>query len=173
MKRRLLAGAVAVLALAGCSSQGAASNETQPEATPPTPITTPQQHGDDEQRGHDVGLDPPADDYEAPYWDEESRARAERTATAAVEAFARPDLSYDEWWEGFSPHLSGQARRDFATVDPAHIPISRPAGEARIIDEPSPYLTRVQVPTDVGTVVVLLSRSDHHGRWMVEDIEQA
>lgn len=167
MRARWLVGVAAVgLIVGGCSTEGA-----QPEDDVGSPLPTSVPSGTP-RSGDDVGLDEPSEDFDQPHWDEETRGRLVQTATEAVEAFARPDLPYDQWWEAFSPYLSGSARGAFATVEPATIPISRVTGEPQITDETSPYLAWVEVPVDVGGVAVLLSRDEHRDPWLVEDIER-
>lgn len=85
-------------------------------------------------------------------------------------AFARPTLGHDTWWAELEPQLSAQAQRDYAYVDPANVPATAVTGAASIVEESSAYLARVQVPTDAGLYVVVLSRLDGAAPWLTERI---
>ena len=105
-----------------------------------------------------------------PTWDAASRAAVTAAATTVLTAFARPDLSYDQWWTALEPLLSAQAQLDYAYVDPANVPAKAVTGEAQIVDESSAYVAHVQVPTDVGTYTLVLSRVDASAAWLTERI---
>jgi hypothetical protein len=114
--------------------------------------------------GETVGAQP------VPTWDAASRAAVTAAATTALTAFARPGLSYDQWWAALEPLLSAQAQLDYAYVDPANVPAKAVTGAAQIVDESSAYVAHVQVPTDVGTYTLVLSRVDGSAAWLTERI---
>ena len=105
-----------------------------------------------------------------PTWDPASRAAVSAAAAAALTAFAHPDLSYEQWWTALRPHLSAAAQVDYAYVDPASVPAKAVTGAAQIVDESSAYVAGVQVPTDVGTYTLVLSRVDGTAPWLTERI---
>ena len=85
-------------------------------------------------------------------------------------SFARPDLDHETWWAQVEPLLSSEAQMDYAYVDPANIPASQVTGGPSLAEDTSPYIAHVQVPTDVGTYTVLLSRKDATAAWLAERI---
>ena len=95
-----------------------------------------------------------------PTWDAASEASALTAAEAVMTAYARPDLSFDDWWAGVQPLLDGQATRDYAYMDPARIPANQITGPAVLTDTTSAYVAFVDVPTNIGTYRGILSRTD-------------
>jgi hypothetical protein len=105
-----------------------------------------------------------------PQWDLDSRASAAAAGEAVMRAFARPDRHHDSWWAEIEPLLSSEAQIDYAYVDPANIPASQITAEPTLAEDSSPYIAHVQVPTDVGTYTVLLSRQNANAPWLAERI---
>jgi hypothetical protein len=105
-----------------------------------------------------------------PGWDEDSQAAAVAKAEALMEAFARPDLGEEEWWSGLAPLLSVEARLVYSAVDPANVPARRVTGTGKLLEGASAYIAQVQVPTDVGTYSVVLSRDSATAPWQGERI---
>jgi hypothetical protein len=160
----LLAALIAglVVALGGC----AGSPGPGTSAASRSPQVALDGHGD-----ADEDLPPlPA----PPIWDADSRQAATRVAGRVMRAFARPDASAASWWAQLEPLLSPAARTAYAGTDPANVPASAVAGPAVLLtdtdgsDAESPWLARVEVPTDVGAYVVLLSRSEQDAPWLAE-----
>lgn len=87
-------------------------------------------------------------------------ARAMRTATAFMKAFARPSTQTGDatWWSQVKPYLSAQAAADYEGTDPRSVPFTRITGPVSVIptDAPADLLTAVRVPTDAGDYVVEL-----------------
>lgn len=87
-------------------------------------------------------------------------ARAARTATAFMKAFARPstEISDAAWWSQVKPYLSAQAAADYEGTDPRSVPFTRITSPVFVIptDAPADLLTAVRVPTDAGNYVVEL-----------------
>jgi hypothetical protein len=156
----------AAVTLAACTAdapdEAPTSMPPRPAATYTLPTPEPGAHGSDEE-------DQPTQ-VPVPVCDEAARASAESTAAAALTAFARPDLDHSAWWEGFSPFLAPAAAPGYVATDPVNIPVSQVTGPARLLEEDSPYLARVRVPTDAGPHDVLLSRTDAAAGWLVEQI---
>lgn len=120
--------------------------------------------------GTDQDADLPAPEPR-PTWDKESRTSAEQTAEQAMTLFARPSLGDDRWWSDLAPQLSPAARATYAGVDPAEVLATEVNGPGVLVEEGSPWLADIDVPTDVGTYRLLLSRVDVDGPWLVEIIQ--
>lgn len=105
-----------------------------------------------------------------PQWDTEAVDSAADAAEAVMRAFARPDLDYESWWAELMPLLGEEAQLDYAYVDPANVPARQVTGEPVVVQDDSPHIARVQVPTDVGDYTVLLSRRDAGGPWLAHRI---
>ncbi len=73
------------------------------------------------------------------------------------------------WWAALQPHLSANARRDYAGTDPATIGAARLTGPATVTPASLPALARVTVPTTTGGYLLLLTPSGGQ-RWVVERI---
>jgi len=106
-----------------------------------------------------------------PTWDEESRAAAVQTAEQAMTLFARPSLDADRWGSDLAPLLSPAAQTAHVGVDPAEIPVTEVSGPGVLVEEGTARLADIDVPTDVGTYRLLLSRADVDGPWLVEIIQ--
>lgn len=153
---------VALLAPAGCSS------EPEPERAagvrPPATATTAPGPGD-----HGGSLPPPPPQ---PTDDAASARAALDVGTAAVTAFARPDLPPDRWWAQLRPLLTPAALEAYAGTDPAEVPARAVTGPAWSGESASPYLALTFVPTDAGEYAVLLVRDGGGAPWLVERITQ-
>lgn len=166
-------GGLAVVIAAACSGPAepvAAVDEgstTAPPAAVPSEVQAPEAAPPQADGGNDADFDIPTVPP-APQWDEQSRRDAEAIAHQAMTAFARPDLVYDAWWAGFGPLLSVQGQELYGYVDPANVPARTVTGPAELLEEGSPFLADVVVPTDVGDYVVLLSRDRDGAGWQVE-----
>ena len=171
---------IAALTLAACSvSPASPANHETPAATEPTvasaapgdlshaptpaqtltPTSTPTLVLDE-----DTGE--PVTRQAVPEWDEQSRAAAVAAAEAALTAFARPDLDHDTWWSELTPLLTQQAQYDYAQVAPANIRVNQVVGPGVLVGDESAYVARVEVPTSVGTYLVILTRDDAHSPWL-------
>lgn len=100
--------------------------------------------------------------------DDTSRQQAIGLAEQALALYARPDVTYDQWWADLSPLLSAQATLAYATVDPGTISVRAVTGDANLPSWDTPEVARVPVPTDVGVFLVVLSRSETDPVWRVE-----
>ncbi|RCV53758.1 hypothetical protein DEF23_17020 [Marinitenerispora sediminis] len=83
-------------------------------------------------------------------------------------AFVSNRSDEEAWWEEIRGHLSPQAQMEFQETDPANIPATEVTGDGELADDSSAYLAWVDVPTDVGTYEVLLSRTEQDSPWQVE-----
>ena len=101
-----------------------------------------------------------------PVWDDESRQSAIAAAEAAMRAYARPNLGFDEWWAQLQPLLDQKATADYAYMDPSRIIATTVTGPAVITDDTSAYVAFVDVPTNAGTYGVVLSRADTDAPWL-------
>ena len=100
--------------------------------------------------------------------DEASRSAALELAETAMGLFARPDVPYEVWWADLEPVLSARGAAAYVTVDPARIPVRQVSGPADLPGWTTPEVARVSVPTDVGSYLVVVSRSDADLVWRVE-----
>lgn len=163
---------VALTALTACAPEEtgppptAATSPAQPSEPPPaepTPTATLVAPGTPEYHdGHEV--EPPS----SPTWDDVDRQAAVDAAVTALELFARPDQPYEQWWAELGPLMSAQAQVDYQYVDPVNVPARAVIGGGVLVDETSASIAGVEVPTDVGTYVVTLSRTDDRAPWLVE-----
>lgn len=171
MGRQWVAAFAAGVVLAGCSTgapgaggDAAASSPAAPTATAsvsaaPAPVPGVVEYHDGR----------PLRPVEAdPGWDEASRTAAVDAAVRAMGLFARPDAPFEAWWADLSPTLSTQAQVDYQYVDPAAVPARAVTGPGVLVDEASAFIAGVQVPTDVGTYTVVLSRTGAGAAWLVE-----
>lgn len=85
-----------------------------------------------------------------------------------MRAFARPDLSAEEWFEGIRGFMSDAGAEMFAYVDPRNVPATSVTGETQVLENVSPRLAEVMVTTDVGDYLVTLSRTTQDAVWLVE-----
>lgn len=161
--------AVAVLVLSGCAAPGgsAPSSDTPAASVAVTAIPPdlskypPAPSGAvDEDTGEVIDPKP------SPTWDQQSRVQVVAAASAAMAAFARPDLDFDTWWAELSPLLTQQAQQDYAYVDPVNVPARSVTGTGALVEEPSAYVGFVDVPTDVGTYTLVLTRADGLSPWL-------
>jgi hypothetical protein len=91
-------------------------------------------------------------------------------ASEAVTAFARPEVSPDQWWAELSPLLSPAALVAYSGTDPVEVPAREVIGPARTGVSPSAFLSTVFVPTDAGEYAVLMVREGSGAPWLVERI---
>jgi hypothetical protein len=154
----LLATLVAVLPACSADQAGTPPAEAAPGSSTALP-------------GHAEGSTLPTP-LPQPTDDPASEESAIAQATAAVTAFARPDLDPEAWWDGLAPLLSPAALEAYAGTDPAEVPASAVTGAAWSGESPSSYLATVFVPTDVGEYAVLLVREGGGTPWLVERISQ-
>ena len=178
--RRSFGGAViAVLVLAGCADGAAAPASTESAqsaigdamaATAGTPKTT-DTPGPAPSAPVPLNYDTGEPAISAnPVWDDTARAAAQNAATAAMGAFARPDLPAEQWWADLAPLMSVEAQIDYQYVDPVNVPARAVTGPARIIDDTSASVVQVLVPTDAGDYTVIVSRTGAGAVWLAERI---
>ena len=86
---------------------------------------------------------------------------------ASRRAIARPGLAQDTWWAELSPLLTPQARTDYASVQASVVPAPRVTGSGQITDDTSAMVVHVDVPTDVGSYTLILTRLDGASPWLV------
>lgn len=168
--KRILQGTALVLLLAGCA--------TNAPSAPPAPLA-PAPTADAPETSQSPQPEIPAgEDFDTPapmsaeaVWDDASRAAAITHADAVMVAFAQPTLAYEAWWAQLSPLMSPEGQEKYSAVDPANIPVSQVLGSGMSVDEFTPYIARIAIPTDVGTYVVVLSReSADPASWRGETI---
>jgi hypothetical protein len=154
-----------LLGLAACATgddpagPGPPDTTAAPQATATTAAPGP---GD---AGHALPPPPPH-----PTDDATSDQAALAVGTAAVTAFARPDLPAELWWAGLSPLLSPAATEAYVGTDPAEVPAHTVTGPAWSGESESTFLALTFVPTDAGDYAVLLVRDGGNAPWLVERI---
>lgn len=151
------------VALAGCSVNGEPAGEASSSATPPnfsnlTPLPTG--YLDEDTRETYMPRTEPK-------WDASSRKSAVTAGEEAMRLFARPTLDQETWWDEISPLMNDVARKDYAYVQPQSIPANKITGPGKLVDEDSPSVARIEVPTNVGNFVVILNRSDADSPWKI------
>ena len=173
MQRLAIGAGIAVvvaLALSACSGQGESPPaNSSPSAHTPTSTSAPLELDQfttaspgviDEDTGEVVEPQP------VPSWDPASREAAVVAAQTAMTTFAQPSLDHDTWWAALSPLLTQQAQQDYAFVDPVNVPASAVTGPGVLRDDTSAYVATVEVPTDAGTYVLILTRTDATAPWL-------
>lgn len=155
---------VALLALTACTTP------TAPVPAPPTPAVSlaPAPYGVPEQDDGPGPGDPektrtPA---AAPTADVD-RTDAAATAVKAMTLFARRTVPAQQWIDELAVYMTPQAAQDYRYVDPANVPAAAVTGPGKVIPTDSAWLARVQVPTDAGAYLVILSRTEEDPRWRV------
>lgn len=181
--RVLAAAGVSVAAVVGCSATEADAPAPSVTVTPEEPQSAddPSTPAGEEMTDEDSTTPAPAPAPEhpdpsetgapLPTWDAVVTEEAQDQATAFMRAFARPDLSREDWYAGIAGFLSADAQEKYTTVDPRNIPATALTGEAVLADDSSVFLAVVEVPTDAGDFAVTLSRSEAGEDWTVERAE--
>lgn len=85
--------------------------------------------------------------------------------------FARPSVDRDRWWSDLAPLLSPAAQSAYDGLDPAGIPVTEVSGPGMLVDEGGAMVADIDVPTDVGTYRLLLTRDGIGRPWLVELIQ--
>lgn len=103
--------------------------------------------------------------------DDGDRAGAERAARRVLQAWARPQLPYAEWWADLEPLLRPEAREEYSYTDPAVVPALKIAGPGNEDSEPyDPYVTAFYFETNEGRFGVDVARDSIGGPWLAYSI---
>lgn len=142
-----------------------------PDATTPPPLAVPSVDTSglptapigrvDEHTGETIAP------IKVPVWDQKSRESVVDAAEHAMEIYAQPDLSQDEWFTQMEPLMTQKAALDYSYLEPSSLPVKKVTGKGKLVNETSAYIGRVEVPTDNGTYTVLLNRSSADADWKV------
>jgi len=154
-------GVILVAALAGCAPNVSPADTATPTATSLRP-SSPAPSSD---QGAIVAPIPEAE--------ADSQDAAIQAATAALTAYARPDLSYDEWINGLYPHLTQTGAAAYEDTDPARIPVRKVTGQGAILPASTEVALIVRLPTDAGGYNVSLSRPTAESAWLADRIRPA
>jgi hypothetical protein len=160
----ILAAALTVTALAGCSPQAdpaptpTATASSSTSATPPTETPSPD--------GLDDGIDTPV----APTADETTTAAAVTVAEKLMTAFAQPNIDATSWINGLYPYLTQGAGVAYAGTDPAKVPVSQVTGAGTVVEGSTDYALLVKVPTNIGEYVVSLTRKSPTDPWLADRV---
>jgi hypothetical protein len=158
----ILAAALTVTALAGCSPQQepaptpTASSSTSATAAPETPSPD----------GLEDGIDIPA----AAPADETSTAAAVTVAEKLMTAFAQPNIDATSWINGLYPYLTQGAGVAYAGTDPAKVPVNQVTGTGSVVEGSTEYALLVKVPTNIGDYVVSLTRKSPTDPWLADRV---
>lgn len=104
---------------------------------------------------------------------EDSKASAIEVAERAVAAYARTDLSYDEWINGLYPYLSQTGAAAYEDTDPTRISVRQVTGAGAVLPASTEVALIVEVPTDSGPYNVALSRPSSDATWLADRIRPA
>lgn len=153
----------ALLMLTGCTSDTA----TPETATSPSTSSgiTPTAEPSEPHTPHDE-----VTPLEAPEADAGSQSSAISAAERAVDAFANPQLPYQEWIEGLYPLLTQAAATAYEGTDPANVPATQVIGTGQVLAGSTEVALIVQVPTDAGLYNVSLSRPGGDAPWLADRI---
>jgi uncharacterized iron-regulated membrane protein len=89
-------------------------------------------------------------------------------ATKFVAAWARPDLTTEEWWAGINAARPDESlAQALGTTDPATVPATKVVGAAKVLEQTDGE-ARVEVTTDGPKVIVYLTLVDNV--WYVANI---
>ncbi|MFI8634241.1 hypothetical protein ACIGEP_16790 [Microbacterium sp. NPDC077663] len=102
-----------------------------------------------------------------------SQAAAIDAATAALTAYAQPELPYQEWINGLYPYLTQAGAAAYEDTDPARIPVRKVTGPGVILPASTEVALIVQLPTDAGNYNVSLSRPNAVAAWLADRIRPA
>jgi hypothetical protein len=146
-----------LLVLPACSTDGVDGLADTPTAATPAPppgdvdaaLPTPPPAATDDPASEQAALD---------------------AGAAAVTAFARPELTAEQWWSELQPLLTPAATEAYAGTDPAEVPARTVTGPPWRGESESSYLALTFVPTDAGDYAVLLVRDGGGAPWLVERI---
>lgn len=108
-----------------------------------------------------------AGQHAPPTQDAQTVEKAGDRAMAFMRAFARPDLTAENWHAGIAGFMTPETAELFAYVDPTNVPATQVTGEPRVLESRSAYLAEVHVPTDGGTYLVTLARTAADQPWLV------
>ena len=89
-------------------------------------------------------------------------------ATKFVTAWARPDLTTEQWWAGINAARPDESlAQALGTTDPATVPATKVVGAAKVLEQ-NDGEARVEVTTDGPKVIVYLTLVDNV--WYVANI---
>jgi len=101
--------------------------------------------------------------------DPAATSAASATAAKAMGLYARRHVSAARWWRDLVPLLSSAAAQAYRYTDPRNVPPTTVTGPGVVTSDSTGQVARVAVATDVGSYLVILSRStDTPARWRVE-----
>lgn len=173
MTSRITATAAAAIAaallLSGCTK--VAPNESNGQGPLPSINAAPSPSAAfhaDQPDVHDT-----QDLVDAPEAGVVSQADAMTAAERVMAAFARPALTEAQWWNELLPLLSQTGAHAHEGTLPENIPASAITGPATLVDGATDVIALVEVPTDVGTYIVTLTRTDAAQVWLAERIRPA
>lgn len=104
--------------------------------------------------------------------DDAARKSALTKGETVMSLFVRRDLPAKQWFSELSPHLTTSLAQAHQYTDPVNVPATAVTGSPNLTPASGPQLARVNVPTDVGGYLVILTRTDSQPEWRVDRIIQ-
>lgn len=169
------AGALLILlglTLVGCGAQGREVPSTQVTVTATPSVSdslrpAPTDAAELLDDGSTVAPSPAS----ALVWNAKSQAAAVTVATTVMDRFARPTpTAVKQWWPNLRPLLTVKAQADYEWVDPLNVPVTSVSAPARTDAASKASVARVNVPTNAGVYLVVLTRTDAAPQWLADRI---
>lgn len=103
-------------------------------------------------------------------WDNDAEGEALQIAEQILTAQLDTDRHEDDWWEDWSQYLSPQALDRYQFVPPEAIAPATITGPAVLDPASEPSIALVDIPTDLGTYRIVLTRLDGAAPWLVDAV---
>lgn len=102
--------------------------------------------------------------------DPATRDEVVEAASAVLNRWSQPDLTYDKWWKGLRPLLTPGGREAYAYTDPRQVPELADLSADHVVLNPSGATATVWFETSDGVFGVDLSRKDATGTWLANRV---
>lgn len=93
-----------------------------------------------------------------------------KAASAVLNRWSQPSLTYDKWWKQIRPLLTPGGREAYAYTDPHQVPELADLSPTHVVLNPSGATATVSFDTSDGEFGVDLSRKDATGRWLANRV---
>lgn len=91
-------------------------------------------------------------------------------ASAVLNRWSQPELTYDKWWRNLKPLLTPGGREAYAFTDPQQVPQLADMSADHVVLNPSGATATVWFETSDGVFGVDLSRKDATGKWLANRV---
>lgn len=165
--------------MAGCGNDDTATPSTSEPATAeqgteaPTATAAPSPEESSSETVWGEADAPEAPSFTAappPTWDAAAEQDALAVAEQTLAAQLDTDRHEDQWWADWSQHLSPTALDLYQLVPPEAIAPATITGPPELDDASEPAIALVDIPTDLGTYRLALTRHESGDPWLVETI---